>query len=115
MLIPPDRFLVADLSAPDPAPIAARLALPAGLAICTEVAGHLEPQHAAGLVRLLAGLSDAALFSAAIPRQGGDHHVNEQWPDWWAALFAAEGFHCFDLLRPALWSAPAGTAVPRAP
>jgi hypothetical protein len=46
------------------------------------------------------------LFSAAIPHQGGEHHVNEQWPDHWAGLFAAEGFHCFDLLRPALWLNP---------
>ncbi|MBK1661049.1 methyltransferase domain-containing protein [Paracraurococcus ruber] len=106
LLIPPRRFLAADLAAAEAPAIAAHLALPADLAVCLEVAEHLEPGRAPGLVRLLAGLADAVLFSAAIPHQGGDHHVNEQWPDWWAGLFAAEGFLCFDLLRPALWAAP---------
>jgi hypothetical protein len=106
LLIPGDRFLAADFAAPDPAAIAARMPLPAGLAMSLEVAEHLHPHQAAGLVGLLAGLADAVLFSAAIPHQGGEHHVNEQWPDYWAALFAAWGFRCFDLLRPALWLHP---------
>lgn len=106
LLIPEDRFLAADLAAPDPTAVAARLPLPAGLALCMEVAEHLHPPQAEGLVGLLTGLSDAILFSAAIPRQGGEHHVNEQWPDWWAARFADHGFRCFDLLRPMLWSDP---------
>ncbi|WP_431271256.1 methyltransferase domain-containing protein [Dankookia sp. P2] len=106
LLIPGDRFLAADLAAPDRAAIAARLPLPAGLAMSLEVAEHLHPHQAPGLVGLLAGLADAVLFSAAIPHQGGEHHVNEQWPDYWAGLFAAEGFRCFDLLRPALWLQP---------
>lgn len=71
-----------------------------------EVAEHLHPHQAPGLVGLLAGLADAVVFSAAIPHQGGEHHVNEQWPDYWAGLFAAQGFGCFDLLRPALWRHP---------
>lgn len=106
MLIPPERFLAADLAAPDPAAIDARIALPAGIAFCMEVAEHLHPHQAPGLVGLLAGLADAVVFSAAIPHQGGEHHVNEQWPDYWAGLFAAQGFGCFDLLRPALWRHP---------
>jgi SAM-dependent methyltransferase len=106
LLIPGDRFLAADLAGADPAAIAARLPRPADLAMCLEVAEHLDPPQAPGLVGLLAGLADAVLFSAAIPYQGGEHHVNEQWPDYWAARFAAAGFRCFDLLRPALWLHP---------
>jgi SAM-dependent methyltransferase len=106
LVIPADRFLAADFAAPDLAAITARLPRPADLAMCLEVAEHLDAPQAPGLVGLLAGLADAVLFSAAIPHQGGEHHVNEQWPDHWATLFAAAGFRCFDLLRPALWLHP---------
>jgi hypothetical protein len=43
------------------------------------------------------------LFSAAIPGQGGRHHVNEQFPSYWITRFAMHGFRCFDALRPVLW------------
>ena len=74
------------------------------LAICMEVAEHLSDARAAGFVRELGGLSDLVLFSAAIPEQGGTHHINEQWPGYWSSLFRHEGFVCFDLLRPRLWN-----------
>jgi SAM-dependent methyltransferase len=74
------------------------------LAICMEVAEHLSDARAAGFVRELCGLSELVLFSAAIPEQGGTHHINEQWPGYWSALFRQEGFLCFDLLRPRLWN-----------
>jgi hypothetical protein len=32
------------------------------------------------------------LFSAAIPAQGGTGHVNERWPGYSRALFAARGY-----------------------
>lgn len=41
--------------------------------------------------------------SAAAPYQGGVHHVNEQWPAYWAAKFAARDFRCFDFLRWRIW------------
>ncbi|WP_218117791.1 hypothetical protein, partial [Helicobacter sp. CLO-3] len=47
--------------------------------------------------------SDIVLFSAAIPYQGGTHHVNEQPPAYWADIFEKEGFVCFDILREKLW------------
>jgi SAM-dependent methyltransferase len=40
------------------------------------------------------------LFSAAIPGQDGNGHINLQWPDYWRALFEAEGFRMFDPIRP---------------
>lgn len=73
------------------------------LAISLEVAEHLPPANALGFVRTLTGLSDAVLFSAAIPRQGGKHHVNEQWQSYWVKLFAAEGYACADCVRPVIW------------
>jgi hypothetical protein len=48
-------------------------------------------------------LSDAIVFSAAVPGQGGVSHLNEQWPAYWAELFHGEGFECFDVFRDQLW------------
>ena len=44
------------------------------------------------------------LFSAALPGQGGTHHINEQWHGYWHRLFSQRGFDCFDVLRPRLCS-----------
>ncbi|TAJ07492.1 MAG: class I SAM-dependent methyltransferase [Planctomycetota bacterium] len=74
------------------------------LAVSLEVAEHLPQARAAGLVRDLAQLAPVVLFSAAIPEQGGLNHVNEQWPDWWAELFAREGLQAVDALRWRLWN-----------
>ena len=73
------------------------------LAISIEVAEHIEPGNAEEFVRLLTGLSDTVLFSAAIPGQGGTGHVNEQWPEYWAALFRASGYGAMDCLRTKIW------------
>jgi hypothetical protein len=56
------------------------------------------------LVAELTSLAPVVLFSAAIPFQGGLNHVNEQWPDYWAALFAAHGFRVADVLRWRIWN-----------
>jgi hypothetical protein len=77
------------------------------LAVCLEVAEHLAPQSARSLIISLTQLAPAALFSAAIPSQGGEHHVNEQWPQYWTDIFAQHDFVCYDALRPRLWSNPA--------
>jgi hypothetical protein len=69
-----------------------------------EVAEHLSARRAPAFVTELCSLSDFVLFSAAIPGQGGTNHVNEQWPQYWAAMFANNSFVCFDVLRPCLWS-----------
>lgn len=74
------------------------------LAICMEVAEHLPPSRAKSFVRDLSDLAPAILFSAAVPGQGGTHHVNEQWPDYWANMFSDLGYHAFDTLRPRLWN-----------
>lgn len=67
-----------------------------------EVAEHLPEASARGFVASLAKHGDIVLFSAAVPGQGGEHHVNEQPLDYWRALFADAGYACFDFLRPQL-------------
>lgn len=77
------------------------------LAISLEVAEHLPPARAPGFIADLCGLAPVVLFSAALPGQGGHHHLNEQWPAYWAALFAARHFRPIDAIRPAVWDDPA--------
>ena len=71
-----------------------------------EFAEHIFDEMADPLVDLLTSLSDTIVLGAAIPLQGGTHHVNEQWPAYWAAKFAARGFVACDFIRPALWDEP---------
>ena len=77
------------------------------LVICMEVAEHLPHQRSRSLIEEMTVLSDVVLFSAAVPFQFGEHHVNEQWPEFWALLFRERGFVCFDCLRDRVWSNPA--------
>ncbi len=100
LLIPPERFTLADLSLPLAAPRRFDLAM------CCEVAEHVPAASAATLVDTVAGFSNVVLFSAAIPGQGGTHHVNEQWPAYWQKLFEARGFSAYDCLRPRIWNDP---------
>jgi SAM-dependent methyltransferase len=73
------------------------------LAICLEVGEHLSHEAAPAFVESLVRHSDAVLFSAAIPLQGGDHHVNEQFPDYWQQLFGERGYVAVDAIRPLIW------------
>jgi SAM-dependent methyltransferase len=74
------------------------------LVVCLEVAEHLPPRSGPGLVETLTNLGPAVLFSAAVPSQGGTNHVNERWPEYWVALFAARGYAVVDCIRPHVWS-----------
>ena len=76
------------------------------LAVSLEVAEHLPEQSAAGFVRGLTGLAPAVLFFAAIPNQGGRGHINEQWPEYWAAQFQPHDYVAVDCLRPMIWDNP---------
>jgi SAM-dependent methyltransferase len=76
------------------------------LALCLEVAEHLAPERACDFIESLTRLAPAILFSAAIPAQDGDHHVNEQWPEYWAHLFGLRGFVPVDALRKRIWNNP---------
>ncbi|MBE9076939.1 Wzt carbohydrate-binding domain-containing protein [Romeria aff. gracilis LEGE 07310] len=76
------------------------------LAISLEVAEHLPEESAQAFIETLVGLSDVVLFSAAIPHQGGTHHINEQWPSYWFGLFKAKGYIGLDILRDRVWDNP---------
>ncbi|HUF08252.1 MAG TPA: class I SAM-dependent methyltransferase [Rhodothermales bacterium] len=97
LLIPPDRFLAADLANP------LNLDRRFDLVLSLEVAEHLPEMAAEGYVESLTRLGSTVLFSAAIPGQGGTNHVNEQWPEYWAGLFETSGFFPVDYLRDKIW------------
>ncbi len=73
------------------------------LAICLEVLEHISPAAAQRSVDWLCERSDVILFSAAIPEQGGMHHINEAWQSDWAAKFATHGYLAYDIIRPIVW------------
>lgn len=76
------------------------------LVITLEVAEHLPPQRAKTFVEDLTKLGDVILFSAAIPRQGGLGHINEQPLSYWVEKFAECGYTVFDIVRPEIWNEP---------
>jgi SAM-dependent methyltransferase len=76
------------------------------LVVSLEVAEHIHPGSASGFVDTLTGFGDVVLFSAAIPMQEGTDHLNEQWPEYWARLFADRNYVVADCIRPAIWANP---------
>ena len=98
LCIPLQRFAVADLTQP------LQPTRRFDVAVCCEVGEHLPADSAQTLIRSLAAFSNVVLFSAAIPGQGGTHHVNEQWPAYWQALFRAEGYSAYDFIRASIWN-----------
>lgn len=92
------RYLQVDLT--QPFGVLARV----DLAVALEVAEHLPADRADGFIDDLCTIAPVVLFSAAIPGQGGVGHVNEQWPDYWAALFNRRGYAVSGALRWLIWS-----------
>ncbi len=76
------------------------------LAVSLEVAEHIPIESAQTFVDTLTGLAPLVLFSAAIPFQGGDHHVNEQWPEYWIEHFSRRNYVAYDCIRPLVWDDP---------
>ena len=99
LVIPRDCFRQIELDKED-----VRMSRKYDLAISLEVGEHLPPERAERFVRSLTELSDCVLFSAAIPLQQGQGHVNEQWPSYWARLFGERGYAAHDFIRPAIWT-----------
>ncbi|MGC2288960.1 MAG: methyltransferase domain-containing protein [Thermoplasmata archaeon] len=100
LLIPSDRFRVSNAEG------AIKIERHFDLAVCLEVAEHLAEIHADSLIQSLVDLAPVVLFSAAIPKQAGVHHVNCQWPDYWAQRFRAHDYVPLDALRDALLPLP---------
>jgi len=66
-----------------------------------EVAEHIDETASGVFVsNLVKHAGRFILFSAAVPGQGGEHHVNEQPYDYWRERFAESGFAAYDFVRP---------------
>jgi SAM-dependent methyltransferase len=76
------------------------------LVMSLEVAEHLPEGSADLFVKLLTEHGDSIVFSAAIPHQGGQNHLNEQWPLYWQQKFERLGFYFHDVIRPVIWDNP---------
>jgi hypothetical protein len=76
------------------------------LVISLEVANQLPEEGADLFVDTLTSLGPVALFSATIPHQSGDSHLNSQWPRYWIDRFGARGWEVTDSLRARIWDNP---------
>jgi SAM-dependent methyltransferase len=100
LLIDRDTFRSHDLSQP------LRLDQTFDMAVSLEVAEHIPAASAQIFVDTLSSLAPLVLFSAAIPFQGGDNHINEQWPEYWIERFANRDYVGYDCIRPLVWDDP---------
>lgn len=73
------------------------------LVVSLEVAEHLSPKAANTFIKNLVNAGDVILFSAAIPNQGGQNHINEQWLTYWEEKFNQHEFILHDVIRPIFW------------
>ncbi len=96
LAIPAGNFVAHDLATP------LDLMRKFDLVQTLEVAEHLDHSKADLFIDNLVAHGDVILFSAAVPHQGGEHHVNEQPPEYWRSKFAARGHAVFDFVRPGL-------------
>lgn len=96
LLFDPGSFVATDLS--QPFDLGRRF----DLVMSLEVAEHVQEARADTFVANLVRHGDVVLFSAAVPGQGGEFHVNEQPLEYWRGKFSAHGYQCFDPFRPLL-------------
>lgn len=98
LLVPQECFTPCDL--------ADASSLPTGfdLAVCAEVLEHLPEAAGERLVGLMTKSAPLVLFSAAIPGQGGTHHINERWHHHWHEKFSRHGFTVLDVIRPRVFA-----------
>lgn len=74
------------------------------LAVSLEVAEHLNEKSADIFVKTLVSCSDYIIFSAAIPWQWWQNHINEQSPTYWEEKFNKEWYKFYDVFRHVFWS-----------
>lgn len=96
--IPASQFYTSDLNKP------LYLNRKFDLVLSLEVAEHIEEKSAEVFIESLLRHGDVHLFSAAIPGQLGQNHINEQWPEYWEKKFAKFGFYFHDVIRPEIWN-----------
>lgn len=95
--IPKEHFLSFDLSKPF------RMNRQFDLVMSLEVAEHIPSECAKVFVDSLINLGPVIFFSAAIPFQWGEYHVNEQWPEYWVKIFKEKGYVAIDYIRKNIW------------
>lgn len=96
--IDPAHFITADFEQGIPPELAFF-----DMALCLEVAEHLSKEAGDRLVNWLCNHAQVVVFSAAIPGQGGDGHLNEQYPSYWKERFLKQGFVASGFVRQELW------------
>jgi hypothetical protein len=96
LLIPPDRFTPEDICLPF------HVGRQFDLVQCLEVAEHVPPGASRALIDNLTAHGRHVLFSAAVPGQGGENHLNEHTYEFWRQLFHERGYVPFDFIRPLL-------------
>lgn len=101
LLINPARFIPRDISQ------SFDNARGYDLVMCLEVAEHVPNACSVTLVDNIVRHAKMVLFSAAVPGQGGEDHINEQPYEFWRDLFAARGYRLFDCVRPGVSGNPA--------
>lgn len=102
LVIDTAAFIQQDLTNPDFSSFTERY----DLVISLEVAEHLPEYAADNFVKFLTHLGDKIIFSAAIPNQGGQGHLNEQWPSYWQEKFKNRGYSFYDIFRFKFWNNP---------
>jgi len=100
LLIPPAAFRAADVGS------AIDTNRRFDLVLSLEVGEHLPEANANAYMDNLTSLGNVIAFSAAVPGQGGTAHLNEQWPEYWKALFEVRGYKLVDCLRHRFWDNP---------
>jgi SAM-dependent methyltransferase len=98
LVIPKDKFIPYDLKT------TLEIDKKFDLAMSLEVAEHLPEDCAELFINSLVSISPVVLFSAAIPHQGGDNHINEQWQDYWADKFRKRDYVAIDYIRSKVWN-----------
>ena len=92
--IPKEAFLAKDISRPFD------LERTFDVVQCLEVAEHVQGDAADVLIDNLVRHGSCVLFSAAIPGQGGENHINEKPWEYWRQKFFERGYDLFDYVRP---------------
>lgn len=75
------------------------LQLKADLVICTEVLEHINLKRSIEILDYIVSCTDIVIFSAAIPKQGGTGHINEQHHKFWIDKFKERGFEYTDSFK----------------
>ncbi len=96
--LPPDCFQDVDLEC------SFDLGRKFDMVLSLEVAEHLSINAAREYVSSLCLHADIVVFSAAVPGQDGQNHLNEQWPKYWIDIFNSHGFEVFDPFRRIFWN-----------